>query len=205
MGSFKAPFEVQFLTLCKGSSQTPFEVQFSTLCKGSSKEPFSNLTISCNDKRPKSRLISYRSIRKVNLVQFNANVRASRLSDVPTENAPSNSLVTEYDSVLRSLLDNHAPVRTKEVPIRHHTEWYKQAIRQAKQKRRHCERKWPKSRLLVDKEAYVEAKKVVSKLIKKERAKYYQTVIEQNQSNPKKMFAVISGLLGKDDAWCNRP
>ena len=53
--------------------------------------------------------------------------------------------------------------------------------------------------MLVDKEAYVEAKKVVSKLIRKERAKYYQTVIEQNQSNPKKMFTVISGLLGKDD------
>ena len=58
--------------------------------------------------------------------------------------------VINYDEVLRSLLDKHAPVKERVVTVGPSTPWYTAEVTAEKQKRRQLERKWRVSRLPAD-------------------------------------------------------
>ena len=163
-----------------------------------------HFTVSCDlnignmKKNNSSRVISYRSLKKINVDRFSADASASFLSESHINSTSVNARISAYNETISSLVDKHAPLKTKQVPVRHHAMWYTDAIRQAKQRRRQCERRWRKSRLTVHRDAFIKAKQEVSKMIRRERANHYRSVIEENKSNPKKMFTVLSDLLGKN-------
>ena len=47
-------------------------------------------------------------------------------------------LVDFYDSTLRDIIDQHAPLRTKEMPSRPMLPWYNKNIQAAKTHKRYC-------------------------------------------------------------------
>ena len=52
------------------------------------------------------------------------------------------TLVEQYNSVLTRIMDNHAPMQTKEVQVRPRPPWFNTSILDAKRKRRKAERTW---------------------------------------------------------------
>ena len=74
--------------------------------------------------------------------------------------------VNNYDEVLRSLLDKHAPVKERVVTVRPSAPWYTAEVTIEKRKRRQLERKWRASELPSDRVQYVHQCSVVNNLIK---------------------------------------
>jgi len=106
-------------------------------------------------------------------------------------------LANAYNVVVNDLVDRHAPLKSTIVPVRHDAEWYTNALRAAKQDRRRCERRWRQTGLTVHKDIYMTKKAEVNRMTKEARTLYYRTLISDNQGNPRKMFTVVSTLLGK--------
>ena len=79
--------------------------------------------------------------------------------------------------------------------------WYNGDIDRDKRKRRKLERRWRKSRLVIDRELYKEQCKVVSSLIKKAKENYYSN-IQENKGNRKVLLNTVTRLLHRNTEKC---
>ena len=64
-------------------------------------------------------------------------------------------LVENYDNILKSLLESHAPVQKKVVTLRASSPWFTDEIDKLKVMKRRLERRWRANKLPVDREKYV--------------------------------------------------
>ena len=143
------------------------------------------------------RHIAYRCMKKILPARFSEDVLRSPLT--PHTASTVDERAAQYHSVLHNLIDIHAPLKHCVVPPRRGALWYTNAIRTAKQKRRRCERRWRKTGLLVHMDMYVQEKRLVNDMIREARTEYYRVLIDENRQNPKRMFGVVSALLGKEN------
>jgi len=70
-------------------------------------------------------------------------------------------LVDLYDSTLRDIVDEHAPLRTKEMPRRTMLPQYNKNIQTVKKHRRYCDRLWVRTSLCVHYEIFKVSKILV--------------------------------------------
>ena len=103
--------------------------------------------------------------------------------------------MNNYDEVLRSLLDKHAPVKERVVTVRPSAPWYTVEVTAEKRKRRQLERKWRASRLPADRVRYVHQCNVVINLIKSLKSEYYSSIIKENSGNQKVLFKTVQKRL----------
>ena len=86
-------------------------------------------------------------------------------------------LMDNYNSVLSTLLDKHAPIKERVVTVRPAAPWYMEVIIGEKRMLRRLERRWRGSRLSVDREMYVKQYKVVNERIYQSKMRYYSGII----------------------------
>ena len=79
----------------------------------------------------------------------------------PTE---LNNLVQEYDQSLAGILEQHAPLLTKEVVLRPHAPWYNSSIHEAKQAHRKAERRYRKDKTTINKDMFKDSQREVNRL-----------------------------------------
>ena len=91
--------------------------------------------------------------------------------------------MNNYDEVLRSLLEKHAPVKERVVTVRPSAPWYTVEVTAEKRKQRQLKRKWRASRLPADRVRYVHQCNVVINLIKSLKSEYYSSIIKENSGN----------------------
>ena len=108
------------------------------------------------------------------------------------------SLVKNYEHVLSTLLDKHAPMRRRTIIVRPQAPWYNVNITEAKRLRRQLERKWRSSKSLSDRIAFVNQCKAVNSLIYESKQVYYNDLIEENSTNSKLLFKIVNKLLQKN-------
>ena len=82
------------------------------------------------------------------LKSFHSDILNSDLIKKPEKDL--SALFQQYDSVLSSILDKHAPVSTKTLPRKPPTPWITPEIMKAKTLRRNLERTWSRSRTHLD-------------------------------------------------------
>ena len=68
---------------------------------------------------------------------------------------PISTLVCRIMRILSSLLNQHAPARTRSVRLRPHSPWFSVAIQTARKLCRVHERKWRHTRLEIDRQLYI--------------------------------------------------
>ena len=106
-------------------------------------------------------------------------------------------LVFEYNTTLKSLLDRHAPLKTKTITLRPTALWYTEELRSEKKKRRAFERRWRSSKLESDYSRFKEQCLRVNALIKKTKVDYYSGIIKESSNNPRTLFNTVNKLLYK--------
>ena len=84
------------------------------------------------------------------------------------------SLVHEYDTVLRGILHELAPVKTRSI-VHPNALWYNDEIADAKRKQQRLECKWISSRLDCDRVNYLAQCEVVNKMLHTAKEHYYYT------------------------------
>ena len=131
---------------------------------------------------------------------FREDIRSSSL--LQKQATDLDTLASQFDDVLRSLLDHHAPLKQRLVTVRPSGPWYTPEVTLEKTKRRWLERKWRSSRLQSDREKYVHYCSLVSNLINSLKSEYYTSVIEEHSGNQRVLFKTVNKLLQKPSVKC---
>ena len=87
--------------------------------------------------------VTFRKLRDINLDTFRGDLKVCVSSIDVNENL--SELVDAYNISVASLLDIHAPVTTKNVPVKPYRPWFDDACENARKKRRRLERRWKKT------------------------------------------------------------
>ncbi|PIK34105.1 hypothetical protein BSL78_29071 [Apostichopus japonicus] len=143
---------------------------------------------------PKTQVITYRRTKAIQPDSFICDISASSLASISSD-TPADNAISLYNSVLSSIVDSHAPKKTRRVPVRSQPDWYTALIREAKQQRRQCERLWRKTRLTVHRDMFIEAKRKVNIMIAEAKSSHFHNIISENSGDSKKLFSVVSNLL----------
>lgn len=146
--------------------------------------------------KPSSQVQTYRKLKAICPENFAEEINVSEIACLHADST-AESAVGVYNSTLREILDKHAPEKTRTVPSRPRAEWYTDQIRQAKQQRRQYERLWRRTKLTIHREMLLDMKKKVNSMISEAKTAYFKTLILDNKGDQRKLFSVVSRLLGK--------
>ena len=90
----------------------------------------------------------YRKLKSIDLTKLKEDIRNSQLQQNPPNDLYM--LLDCYNTTLRSLLDDHAPVCSRRIATRPRPPWFNEDIIQARRDRRKAERRWKDSGLQID-------------------------------------------------------
>ena len=113
-----------------------------------------------------------------------------------TESTSSQMTAENFESSCQIVLDNHAPMKTRTIPERSTSSWFSLTEKQAKQEKRHAERRWKKSGLQIHRDIYVYHIKKAKKLCDKTKLEHLNSELRQVK-NCKELFQTTNELLGK--------
>ena len=140
-------------------------------------------------------VIHTRNIKSINIVSF-----MEKITELSLLGNCSNSDVSEsvecYNSLLRTVLDEYAPVKQRCVTVRPNTKWYCQDIANKKLQRRKLERKWLKSGLESDRKKYQNQRQLVQLSVRAAKTSYNSMLVESCTST-RQLFRVANVLLNR--------
>ena len=93
--------------------------------------------------------MTYRKTKSVDLDGLKQDIAKSRLC-CPSSCEDFDKFVQSYNYTLSSILDRHAPLKSKVMRSRPQVPWYSQEIAEAKRKRRKAAQTWGKTKSIED-------------------------------------------------------
>ena len=135
----------------------------------------------------------FRRLNKIDIKKLKQDIINSELYSSPCDNI--DEYVSQYNTVLRKILDEHAPEVQKKVTIRHNPPWFTDEVAQLKRERRRAERKWRSTKLIVHKEIFKCLHHRCVDLCDKLKADHYVSKIDENKGNQKALFNITNSLL----------
>ena len=110
--------------------------------------------ININKPAFRAKKISYRKVKAVDMDCLKRDLALTDLyksgQHTPLSASDLDMLVCDYNVSLSSIMDRHAPLKTKSVRARPQVPWYNADTAEAKRRRRKAERRWRKTRLPED-------------------------------------------------------
>ena len=117
----------------------------------------------------------------------------SDLKTKPEKELPK--LCKQYDTILQTILNKHAPLLTKSVSERPPTPWITQEIIKAKVRRRRLERVWRRTSYRHDRSRYRVQCNLCNRIMEKAKANLYANIILENSEDPNKLWKSINNIL----------
>lgn len=160
-----------------------------------------HFSVVCELKRAKPRITrvksSYRKLKSIDVAALKTDLAQSNLCLDPPDDL--NSLVACYNNTLTTVLDQHAPVITKEITIRPSVPWFNNDIYQLKKLRRKAEKKWRLTKAESDLNNYKLMKNKTTRLMNQAKCEYYTDFINANKSDQRKLFKAVKSLFKFQD------
>jgi hypothetical protein len=125
--------------------------------------------------KPAKMKITMRKLRDIDIDAFRSDILNSSLFTSPASDL--DTLVNQYDFVLRDLKDKHAPLITRTIRCRPNAPWYNDKLREMKHKLRRLERRWVSSKLEVDKLHFKEQSHDYNLAIKLAKQNYHKKTV----------------------------
>ncbi|XP_072043096.1 uncharacterized protein [Amphiura filiformis] len=137
-----------------------------------------------------------RDFKNIDFEQMRQDICASALCTSPEPSV--SALALQYDTTLREILDKHAPEVTRCVTNRPNAPWFNDELREAKRKRRQCERAWIKSGLEVHRKIYRDECNTYYRLLLAAKRNYHREQISGR--NQQQLFKVVDTITnGKSE------
>ena len=143
-----------------------------------------------NKTKNKPKSITCRKFKDINVSDFKSDIKTA-LSDQIDKTTAS-----YLNSTLETVLDKHAPAKTKKVTDRPFSEWYNLEVKAAKTDRRRKERIWRKTGLTVHKQIFIAACRAVNNIIDKTKETFFKNKLETVKTC-KELFSTVNFLFGK--------
>ena len=147
----------------------------------------------------KKKTVSSRNYRKMDMDSFIRDISLSFSSLNSASNIEElQDLDCSYDTIIRDLIDKHAPLKTRYVSERPKAPWMNAGLLNEKRVKRRLERRWRNTGMEVDKTAFKLHKKIYDKLLKDAHTDYLTNLISENANDSKSLFKCIDALLGNN-------
>ena len=133
---------------------------------------------------------NYRKFKSINLDSFHSDIQASSLWDDKQFDTADDldAFAYEYNTTLSTLLDQHAPLKTRRRIIRPFVPWYNEIMDNAKRQRRNAESKWRKTKAADDLLDFKSKRNHVTFLMNKARRDFYSEFMAENGADQRKLF-----------------
>ena len=151
-------------------------------------------TIACTRDHPGQKKITYRCMKNIDSDQLSADI--SKI-DFKTDCDNVDIVVDNYDTVLASLLDLHAPLKTNNVICRDLQPWMSEEILSVKREKRKSERIWRKTKLTVHLEIFRALCLKLKTLIHVAKEKCFKKQISDCGGDQKQLFGIVNSILGR--------
>eukprot|EP00745_Piridium_sociabile_P040659 TRINITY_DN786_c0_g1_i8.p1 TRINITY_DN786_c0_g1~~TRINITY_DN786_c0_g1_i8.p1 ORF type:complete len:1132 (+),score=124.07 TRINITY_DN786_c0_g1_i8:119-3397(+) len=135
----------------------------------------------------------YREVRRLTSIDIET-FKADLRTDLPSEPTPD-----QLSTVLRAVLDRHAPPTRRPISNRPPSPWYNAVgpeLLEAKQERRRAERHWRSTRLTIYKQIFQTARNCVTDIVDNAKSRFYSSKILAC-TTAKQLFTFTNNLLGK--------
>ncbi|XP_068728084.1 uncharacterized protein [Montipora capricornis] len=142
---------------------------------------------------PRMKHAEYRKLKSIDITKLREALCNSQLHQDPPDDL--NMLLDCYNTTLKLLLDEHAPVCSRHVITRPRRPWFNDNIIQARRDRRKAERRWRKTRLPSDLVVFKVKRNYVVHLMNEPRCTHYRQFIDKNSSDQSKLFRASKSLL----------
>lgn len=137
--------------------------------------------------------IHFRNIKKINLTAFKDDILHSDLIKKPCQTA--NALTTQFIQVLSTLLDKHAPLKTKKVISKPPNPWMTPEILSAKRQRRYLERVWRKNPTPLNRTRLTRQTHLCNRMMSKAKSAFFSEIIENGSADPKSLWQAFNKVL----------
>jgi hypothetical protein len=152
-----------------------------------------------------SETVSYRPFRAINTDQFSVdifNAFSTLISNceshsVSFPNSVCSSLVSGYNTAIRSILGFHAPVRTIRARQRPSLPWFSADLRVLRCNLRRAEKRWRATGLTIDRQLYISSKSLYHVSIEAARHQHLSNALNEVSDRPKALWSVINRCLGR--------
>ena len=131
----------------------------------------------------------FRCLKSINLFKFQLDISSSTLITNPPSSL--SELVSCYNNTLSSLLDKHAPLKSKIISQKPDNPWFTPALHNLKSSCRRLHRIWSSSHSATDLSNLRTASNHYHAAILKAKRTYYNSLITSNKSNPKILWNTI--------------
>ena len=137
--------------------------------------------------------ISYRNLKSINLDAFRRDILNSDLIICPADNTVD--LANQYNSLLSSILDKHAPLKSKRVSCRPDNPWMSPSIIEAKRHRRYLEQTWRHNPTPLNRSRLTKQTNFCNRLMSKAKSNYYTSVISENSTDQRSLWKAFNKIL----------
>ena len=157
-----------------------------------------NFQIQYTTTKPVTKRIKFRKLNSINPQAFSRDVKTLLDDHNPVDLSPSECLKL-YRNTLTTILNTHAPEKTRKGATRSRIPWFNDSIAMAIRHRHMAEHNWanhhsdPMSFTI-----FYRARHIVSNLMDAAENRFYKGSSTQHQGNPKEIFKICESLLGKN-------
>ncbi|KAM3582729.1 uncharacterized protein V6R79_009137, partial [Siganus canaliculatus] len=122
------------------------------------------------------------------------NVAVDPFSDVNSSPAQIDQIVECAAGSLWTTLDLIAPLKKKDLKPKKRAPWFNSQTRELKKTTQKLERKWRSSKLEEHRTAWLDGLSSYRRMLRRARASYYSTLIEENKNNHRFLFSTVAKL-----------
>ena len=140
-----------------------------------------NLQIPSIHSRTIPQTITYRKLQSINMEAFKADIKNSDLIRYPKTNATE--LALQYDSVLHTLINLHAPLVTKKISIKPPNPWMTPAILASKRYHRYLERVWRRNPTALNRSRLTKQTHLCNRQMSKAKSAHYSKIITEHSGD----------------------
>ncbi len=139
-----------------------------------------------------SRTITYRKYNKIDSDALQSDLLESDLIQHPSDNI--DQLYDQYHDTLSSLLDKHAPIKSKTFS-KSKPKWIDDSFLNAKRQKRQYERSWRRNKTPLNRSKLRKQINYCNRHLEKSKSNFYSGLIKQNEGNPKKLWNELNKIL----------
>ena len=147
----------------------------------------------CVLKQTVSSTFEFRDLKSIDIDKFRTDI--SNTLNLSNSNSFADKM-NLYNNQLKSLLDQHAPLKRKTVKIVPRAPWFDTDYKEMRKKRRKAEKKYKQSKSSDDKIAFTKLRKLTTGLAFTKKQKYFSDQINQCSSK-KSLYTCVNRLLDK--------
>ena len=152
---------------------------------------------STSNKMDNFKTISFRKLKDIDMTKLCYYLETNIINEEPM-NMDINGTVKVYDEVLRSALQEMAPIMTKQAKIKKKLPWFNSNIVNRISERHKLEREWKKDPDHTNKFIDIDRKcQEVDNMVDRAERSYYLSSLHDNRFNIKKIYAICDDLLDR--------